>query len=268
MVRKQEESQGEACMIRHACPHCDHEFHSPDELAGLPIQCWNCHQSVEVPRPAPAATATAVAPRSATETEEMDAEVGFWWTLQDFGQRLLRGGLLRKSDSEPGHRGHCMLCGEPGAEVRRCYLRVVGVTYLMLFAFARQINVQSWVCDACYRRGVWLNRTRLFCLLMMLAVLVFGLLGGIPLAAAIGKSYEMSPETTRALGLGLLLGPLALSLAFPFVAQPWLKRRTRAIVNRDVDARLRELAGVRRWGFFTTILFSHRRRAGEPCVNL
>jgi hypothetical protein len=257
-------------MIRHACPHCDHEFHSPDELAGRSIQCWNCHKSVEVPRPAPVetATATAVAPRSAIDNEEMDAEGGVWWTVQDFGQRLLRTNLFRRIDSEPGHRGHCMLCGEPGTEVRRCYLRVVGPSYLLLYAFARQTNVQSWVCDRCYRRGIWLNRTRFVLLLLMLALLLFGLLGAIPVAAQLAGSYEMTPEAAKALALGLFIAPMALFIVFPFLAQPWLKRRTRAIVNRDVDARLKELAGVRRWGFFTTILFSHRRRAGEPCVNL
>jgi hypothetical protein len=259
-------------MIRHACPNCDHEFHTPDELAGLPIQCWNCHKSVEVPRPAPVAaataTATAVAPRVTADDAEMDAEVGFLWTVRDFGQRLMRGEVFRRFDPEPAHRGHCMLCGEPGIEVRRFYLRVVGLTHLVTFAFARQVNVQGWGCDGCYRKGVWLKRARLLCLLAMGGLLLVWLFMCIPLASEIPRTSEMSMEAAKAVSLGILIAPLAVLLVLPFLLQPWLKRRTRGILSRDVDARLRELAGVRRWGFFTSVLFSHRRRAGEQCVNL
>jgi hypothetical protein len=37
-------------MIQHTCPNCDHVMHSADSLAGLPIQCWNCHANLVVPR--------------------------------------------------------------------------------------------------------------------------------------------------------------------------------------------------------------------------
>jgi hypothetical protein len=257
-------------LIRHACPHCDHEFHSADELAGLPIRCWNCQQSVEVPRPAlvETATTTAVAPRPSADDAEMDAEVGFLWTVRDFGRRVVRGEVFRRYDPEPGHRGHCMLCGEPGVEVRRFYLRVLGLSDLVLFAFSRQVNVQGWGCDGCYRKGIWLNRLRWFGLLAMAGLFLVWLFVCIPLAGTISHSDDISPEAAKALGLGILIVPVVLMFALPLVMQPWLKRRTRVVLNRDVDLRLRELAGVRRWGFFSSILFSHRRRAGEQCVNL
>jgi hypothetical protein len=255
-------------MIRHACPHCDHEFHSADELAGLPIRCWNCQQSVEVPRPSPVETATAVAPRPSGDDAEMDAEVGFLWTVREFGRRLLRGEVFRRYDPEPGHRGHCMLCGEPGVEVRRFYLRVFGLRDLVLFAFSRHLNVQGWGCDGCYKKGIWLNRFHWLGLLVMAALILVWIFVCIPLATEVRRSDDLSPESAKAISLGILIAPVLLLLALPFVMQPWLKKRTRAVLNRDADARLRDLAGVRRWGFFTSILFSHRRRAGEQCVNL
>jgi hypothetical protein len=102
----------------------------------------------------------------------------------------------------------------------------------------------------------------------MLGLVLVWLFGSLPYAAEITRSSDMSPEVAKAISLGVLVGPIIVLLALPFLMQPWLKKRTRAVLNRDVDARLRELAGVRRWGFFSAILFSHRRRTGEQCVNL
>jgi hypothetical protein len=161
-----------------------------------------------------------------------------------------------------------MLCGEPGIEVRRFYLRVFGASDLVLFAFSRHLNVQGWGCDRCYKKGIWLNRLHWLGLLVMAALILVWIFVCMPLATEIRHSDDLSTESAKAIGLGILIAPIVLLLALPFVMQPWLKKRTRAVLNRDADARLRELAGVRRWGFFTSILFSHRRRAGEQCVNL
>jgi hypothetical protein len=257
-------------MIRHACPNCDHEFHTSDELAGMPIQCWNCHQTVEVPRPAPAANgeATATAVQAPPAPAATDEEVGVFFALRDFMQRLKRGEVFRRQLEDPPHRGHCTLCDEPGVMIRRAYLRVSLVSYYVLVLFAKRLTVQVWACDACHRKGTRLNVLRWGSLAAMLGLLLLAFFVGIPLADVLERSQSMTPEVAHAVGLTVLIAPLALFFLLPFFLMFWLPSRSRTILNRDADARLRELAGVERWGMLTSIHYLRRRRAGEPCEHL
>jgi hypothetical protein len=257
-------------MIRHACPNCDHEFRTADELAGMPIQCWNCHQTVEVPRPAPAGTGdgTATAVQAPPAPAATDEEVGALWALRDFFRRLKNGDVFRRQAEDPPHRGHCTLCDEPGVNVRRRYLRVSMIRHVIFFLLANRLTVQVWACDACHRKGTRLNLSRWLCLGLMLGLLLLAFFGAIPLSAQLEQSQSMTPEVARAVGLAVLIAPLAAFFLLPVGMMFWLPRRTRSLLNREADARLRELAGAERWGMFTTFYYLRRRRAGEPCDHL
>jgi hypothetical protein len=257
-------------MIRHACPNCDHEFHTSDELAGMPIQCWNCHQTVEVPRPAPTVNgeggATAVqAPPAPAATDE---EVGALWALRDFLRRLRSREVFRRQSEDPPHRGHCTLCDEPGVNVRRCYLRVAMIIHVIRLLFAKRLTVQVWACDACYRKGARFRFLSWLCLALMIGLLLLAFFGGLPLAAKLEQSQSMTPEVARAVGLIVFIAPLVACVLLPLGLLCWLPGRTRTLVNKEADARLRELVGVKRWGTFTSFYLLRRRRAGEPCEHL
>jgi hypothetical protein len=85
-------------MIRHACPNCDHEFHTPDELAGLPIQCWNCHANLVVPPKSVPEMALSSAGRTDDGMGEEPGIVAAYW---QFFKEKFRGKASGKSPAPP-----------------------------------------------------------------------------------------------------------------------------------------------------------------------
>jgi len=254
-------------MIRHACPNCEREFHTSDELAGLTIKCWNCLTVVEVPRPVAQTAVAAGAPPLTEEEEAAGDDVGLLQTLKESGERLLHAVPLHKAEAEPAHRGHCMICGETGLEVRRCTLRIVRGAPWILSAVARRMNVQGWACDACYGKGSGLTWIRWGGLAVALLVLVLGYWGVGNLGGVIEQG-GFSEGAAKAIGLALLAAPAVICFLVLLVSRLLLRRRMKAAVGKEFDRRLKELAGVERWGYFTTFCYSHHRHEGEPSVHL
>ena len=85
-------------MIQHTCPNCDHVMHTADSLAGLPIQCWNCHANLVVPPKSVRDLALSPAP---PVDEGMGEEPGIARAYWQFFKEMFRSKTSGKSPAPP-----------------------------------------------------------------------------------------------------------------------------------------------------------------------
>lgn len=171
----------------------------------------------------------------------------------------------------------CDLCESESNDVVPGFLRLQRTAAGIGSFKTRWVNLQCYNCEECFRKGNRVKWSGMFGLALMfgMPLLLFG--AGIPLMELLlGKEGALHEGilgySEKQLRNGFVLSTLVLTI-LAFVSGIPLsgvlaRRRMKAVYKPALDKKLREIAGVSRWGAFANVSVFRKIPEGESIVSL